>query len=265
MVVVPPEIVDAIKDHDDAPALARWLDASPDRTVDDMDNEPENCYTLLMVAAEGSAVECTKFLLARGAQINLCGEHGSDTALHVASYYCFKNNVGTKLVDLLLDAGANVHVRSGRLHAHSADQTPLGIFLSQCRFPTSLDVVAILGTFLRAGAAVDAVSGTRSAEDALSRRLVEPPPGGLFGVIEPPPGEGESNLLKILASYRAAGCSWKAYKRGPHMTMLALRSLRSSGRASTTPSTSPYVDRLTSPDLPSGVAWKILEYWRATD
>ena len=120
----------------------------------------------------------------------------------------------------------------------------------------SVDVLAIVGSFLRAGAEIDAIAGfpeRLSAERVLSLRT--------HGNRSPPP----SILLGMLAGFRAAGCSWKAYKRGPHMAMLLLRSLRARGRAVATPDTSGYVDRLTSPNLPCGVAWKILEYWRATE
>ena len=263
MVVVPIEIANAVRENDDAPALARWLDASPVRTVDDMDGE-DPPYPLLKITAERGSIECAKLLLARGAQIDLCAPEDPETALHIASECCEMNGVGTKLIDLFLDAGADVEARgslfpdpNGQLSA----QTPLGRFLQACRFPDGLDVAAVLNTLLRAGADVDAVAGNPekrlSAEDVLSKRFpAEAPPAWRSSL---------SNLLEILSGFRAAGCSWKAYKRGPHMAMLLLRSLRARGRAVATPGTSGYVDRLTSPNLPCGVAWKILEYWRATE
>jgi len=270
MVVVPPDVVYAIHNRDDVAALARWLDASPDdghplshpRTPDDMDDEVGHPYTLLMIAAEYGSYNCAKFLLERGAQINLGVSGHADMPLHVASLSHHYDDAGLKFIDLLLDAGADVHVRGARISDssmnHHSDQTPVGKFLDLCSLRASSNAPAFLGRFLRAGADVDAVAGIPgnrlSAEDVLARRSAVDESSRL-------PRE----LLEMLAGYRAAGCSWKAYKRGPHMAVLALRSLRARGRAVATPGTSSYVERVTSPDFPSGVVWKILEYWCAAE
>mmetsp|Transcript_32086 Transcript_32086/g.96381 ORF Transcript_32086/g.96381 Transcript_32086/m.96381 type:complete len:131 (-) Transcript_32086:190-582(-) len=111
-----------------------------------------------MITAEHGAIECAKFLLANGAQVDLCGRDGPETALHVASNVC--NTDGIKLIDLLIDAGADVNARGQHgVASNYSEWTPLGTFLHTCPFPATFDASAVLGSFLRAGADVDAVAG----------------------------------------------------------------------------------------------------------
>ena len=64
----------------------------------------------------------------------------------------------------------------------------------------------------------------------------------------------------LLDGVRAAG-SYKRYMRTPHRDVLAVRGLAQRGKLSTDDSVLSFLARRAD----NGVAWKILEYWRATN
>ena len=74
---------------------------------------------------------------------------------------------------------------------------------------------------------------------------------------------GIAASIALVKAVRAAG-SWTKYALLPHKRVLALRSLRVRGRATTTPATPPYLDRLLAPSMPTDVIWHVLEYWLET-
>ena len=147
------------------------------------------------------------------------------------------------MAQVLVDSGADVHARTWNGY------TPLGDLL-RCLY--SRQALDTLITLLRAGSSIDSCNGKgRSAEE-----ILESNPRQDMMILK--------NYLSLITKVRAAG-SWKNYKRTPHMSIFRIRSLRARGRAAARLVTSPFVNRLTSPDLPSVLAWKILEYWLETE
>mmetsp|Transcript_25613 Transcript_25613/g.77218 ORF Transcript_25613/g.77218 Transcript_25613/m.77218 type:complete len:298 (+) Transcript_25613:1455-2348(+) len=224
--VVPGELSDAIHEYDDAGALARWLDVdgnSPDDYDAPRDEIP---WTLLMIAANHAAINCTRLLIARGANVNLANsrptpnEHGGDgdqlmTPLHNAvAYFNLRGQRGTRnqleIISLLLEAGARVDARN------KAGTTPLGNHLYSHN-PDPLIVAALL----RAGASMDSCRDGRSAEGVFRRSLHSAGPNG-------------DEALRLLESVRAAG-GWKRMKRIPHRKVLMLRALLARNRATPRP------------------------------
>ena len=258
--VVPGELSGAIHEYDDAGALARWLDVdgnSPDDYDAPRDEIP---WTLLMIAANHAAINCTRLLIARGANVNLANsrptpnEHGGDgdqlmTPLHNAvAYFNLRGQRGTRnqleIISLLLEAGARVNART------KTGVTPLGHHLDTIQNGCERSDTLVVSALLRAGASMDSCHTYGSAEDVLRHGY-------------DPAEHEEGEVLSLLESVRAAG-GWKRMKRIPHRKVLMLRALLARNRATPRPNTPPHLVNLTRPSLPNEIVWRVLEYWEAT-
>ena len=108
---------------------------------------------------------------------------------------------------------------------------------------------------LRAGASLDMCSShapTKTAEDSLQRRESYWP--NLAGE------EPWIEIKALVAGVRKHG-TYKKYVRAPHRDVLAVRGLAQRGKLLTDDPVLSFLARRAD----NGVAWKILEYWRATN
>ena len=189
-------------------------------------------------------VEFARYLISRGARVDVQSTDKQYTALHFASKYA-----GKEMVSVLIAAGAPVNAQT----SHSVCKTPL--FMIRRVSESTIDVVT---TLLRAGASLD--SPDRSFEEHLN----EINEGTEHGVA----------IRTLVASVRAAG-RWKAHCRLAHKEVLRLRSLVARGRVKL-----PSRTRRRSPrgrdarqeraleflvrQGDNGIVWNILSYWRET-
>ena len=267
--VVPEEIVVAIS-VDDVAVLREWFEAVPGRSPEEHDAGETGDYPpypLLMIAAEQNAVECARYMVSRGADVNYRNPHEFEyevdalyTALHVAAREAHPST-GQGHPDIffkiLLEAGADACIRT------RGGQTPLQYLLTNRNFIRyEILLAAAVRLLLRAGAPLDSIdsAGRAAADVFLHDRTVRSESSyNSYRWIDADPHP----CLDLLRGVHAAG-GWKPYVRSPHKQLLALRSLRARGRATPGPATPPHVANLTRPSLPNGVVWIVLSYWRPT-
>ena len=201
-------------------------------------------------------VQCARWLIARGADVNLRHQNGS-CPLHYAS---FPGDCSSAMVSLLLESGARIHART------NGGLTPLGQVIEQ--FNYTLDEVEeedevparqievsrsgleIIKLLLKAGASIDRCKGDLSAEECMQAFLFENQ--------DYANDESFAKGRELVAGVRAHG-SFKAYVREPHRQFLRLRSLLVRGRAKTD---SQRLERIAR--LPNGACWHVLSYlWEA--
>jgi len=115
---------------------------------------------------------------------------------------------------------------------------------------------------LRAGAALDAIQGGKSAEDLLHQQKAK-----MQSQVEPPL-EVTSHYHAceaLISDYRAAGSTWKGYVRALPKELLRIRSLVARGRARekarTRRKTPREIALLFAPTFPNELCWRVLEYW----
>jgi len=184
-----------------------------------------------MIAANHAAINCTRLLIARGANVNLANsrptpnEHGGDgdqlmTPLHNAvAYFNLRGQRGTRnqleIISLLLEAGARVNART------KTGVTPLGHHLDTIQNGCERSDTLVVSALLRAGASMDSCHTYGSAEDVLRHGY-------------DPAEHEEGEVLSLLESVRAAG-GWKRMKRIPHRKVLMLRALLARNRATPRP------------------------------
>ena len=210
-------------------------------------------WTLLMCTATSdfttqAHVEFARYLIARGAKLDIQSAGTRCTALHFACGR--RNEAGAALVSVLVDKGANVNLQS------TWGETPL--FMIEQASESTLDIVT---TLLRAGASLD-------YEDRGSIWSFEE---HLDGLEDDDPDQHFLAVRTLVASVRAAG-SWKAHCRLAHKEVLRLRSLVARGRVKLPRRRSPrgrdvrqeraleFVLRQGD----NGIVWNILSFWRET-
>ena len=196
-------------------------------------------------------VEFARYLISRGARVDVQSTDKQYTALHFASKYA-----GKEMVSVLIAAGAPVNAQT----SHSVYKAPL--FMIRRVSESTIDVVT---TLLRAGASLD--SPDRSFEEHLN----------LIDAIDSH-GVNAAHVRAIrtlVTSVRTAG-SWKAHCRLAHKQILRLRSLVARGRVKL-----PSRTRRRSPPRgrdarrkraleflvrqgDNGIVWNILSDWRET-
>ena len=231
-----PEEIGLAAFQGDFDRVKAWLaggSATAPRSVNDVD---DNGWTLLMCTATCDAmtpehVEFARYLISRGAVLDVKSRGTRRTALHFACMHC--REAAAALVSVLVAAGSNVNLQT------NTGATPL--FMIREASESTLDIVTIL---LRAGASLD--SSTRSFEERLNR--IDGPYAG--------------DVRNLVASVRAAG-SWKAHCRRPHKQILRLRSLVARGRTRERLATTRAI-RFIVRQGDNGVVWNILSYWRET-
>ena len=197
-------------------------------------------------------VEFARYLISRGARVDVQSTDKQYTALHFASKYA-----GKEMVSVLIAAGAPVN--AGTIHG---PRTPL--FMIRTVSESTIDVVTAM---LRAGASLDSsryVNGT-GQDQSFEEHLNEIDEGTEHG----------DAIRTLIASVRAAG-SWKAHCKLAHKEVLRLRSLVARGRVKL-----PSRTRRRSPPRgcdarqeraleflvrqgDNGIVWNILSYWRET-
>jgi hypothetical protein len=248
---LPEEIGEAASDGDFERVKA-WLagdSATAPRSVNDVD---DNGWTLLMNIATSDVmtpehVEFARYLISRGAVLDVKSRETRRTALHFACMRC--SEADAALVSVLVAAGANV---SANVNLQTIEgETPL--FMIQEVSEWTLHMVT---TLLRAGTSLDYVD--REA----SNRSFE---GHLSHIYNPSAGHDVRHvgaIRDLVASVRAAG-SWKAHCRLPHKQILRLRSLVARGRTKERLATTRAI-RFIVRQGDNGIVWNILSFWRAT-
>ena len=185
-------------------------------------------------------VEFARYLISRGARVDVQSTDKQYTALHFASKYA-----GKEMVSVLIAAGAPVNAQT----SHSVCKTPL--FMIRRVSESTIDVVTAM---LRAGASLD------SLDQSFEERLNEIDQGTEHG----------DAIRTLVASVRAAG-SWKAHCKLAHKEVLRLRSLVARGRAKlprarrrSQASASRQALYFIVRQGDNGIVWNILSYWRET-
>lgn len=214
------------------------------------------------MAAGDARMELARMLLDRGADATLPDTVGY-APLHKA---CEASSSGSaKLVTLLLGAEGV----QGQINLKTrVNRTPLCCAFGNFRsFREHLHVRRLVTVLLRAGASLDAIQDSNSAEDELD--FYEHKGEAL---LLPPEGIGYLELLedfvackKMIHGIRVAG-SWQAWNNGPRKQVLRLRSLalrgraKLRGRARTRTKDLQVIDFLVK--SPNEIAWNVLAYWR---
>ena len=248
--VVPLEVADAAK-AGNVTAVREWLESGGDPN----DTDGRGCTPLIRVVGAARVIseahlDLARLLLSHGADVNK-SDTDSFTPVHCCAIFPKQSSRGP-LIQLLLDAGADVNAKT------SDGETPLAIALglSVWRYPypahACLDMITRL---LRAGSALDAIHGDKSAEDVLREEQSESAP--------------YLHVCKALISdVRAAGSTWKGYVRAPPKELLRLRSLVARGRARenmhatrTRTKTPREIALLFAPTFPNELFWNVATYW----
>ena len=252
--VLPIEIGDAAQDGDRDRVMA-WLDTGG--SINDVDFQG---YTLVNCCICGDRnsevvsdrhVALARHLIALGADVNFAAraESGSTGAsasgalapIHEICQRTRGHLAVLEMLSLLLGAGANVNTRDCN------GDTPLYWAIH----PSTLRIT-IITALLRAGASLDACSGDQTAEDIIQRK--ESNNSALAG------NEHWKEIKALVHGVRHHG-SYKRYARSFHRDVLAVRGLAQRGKLSTNDPVLSFLARRAD----NGVAWKILEYWRATN
>ena len=262
--VVPDNVIAAVHGGD-VSAVVAWLDGGGDVNDTGSDSSLFPGDTLLRVIPQSDEVssqhvELAKILLQRGGDVNRIPDDGEDeySALHCCLDCLSVDSISVRaaileIIGIYLAAGATVN------HRNWGGETPLYMALKYrnwgsifCR-RSAFDSVKLL---LRAGASLDDVCGSLTAEDVLDARG--------RGFDELANDEHFLACRALLADVRAAG-SWKNYARMPPKALLRLRSLVARGRARSVKRlrarTPREIELLFAPTFPNELCWRVLEYW----
>ena len=227
---------------------------------------PQDGWSLLLWASGGvdeilteNHVRIARYLISRGARLDVASRVSGSTALHFASESAGAE--APEFVSVLVAAGAQVNAED------DDGVRPLGRVIFQdgrATLPNQMHHVEIVKILLRSGATLDFANGDDSFDDAL-RKYKQVVPGRH--------GEHFRAIEEIVASVRQHG-SWKAHCIAPHRIVLRLRSLVARGRARLD---RPRRRRPRGRDArqegaldflvrqgDNGIVWNILSYWRAT-
>ena len=259
-----PEAIGEAASEGDLETVKAWLDGggeSAPRSVNDLD---EDGWSLLLWASGGydeilteEHVELARYLVSRGAKLEVASRFSGSTALH---YACSSGGASPEFVSVLVSAGAHVNAEDEN------GRRPLGRITYSIldTLPDQMHHVEIVKILLRSGATLDSAFGDLSFDDIL-RKCRSRDLGHL--------GEHFRAIENIVASVRRHG-SWKAHCRAGHRQILRIRSLVAHGRAKL-PRTRRRSPRgrdarqeralefvLRQGD--NGIVWNILSYWRET-
>ena len=246
--VVPRELEAAVV-RGDLVEIQCWF-AEGDRDPDDEDflNEwdvyREADGGLLHLAAAEGHCEVIRFLLAKGANVNMGSEVASGTPLHRAATARYGH---LEAAVLLLDAGARVNARD------DYGMTPL----LHAAWDADCDILRLL---LSRGASLDARDEEGYDAEGNARRVAS------------------FTAARLLADVRAAG-GWRAYVRAPRVALAELRACCALNLASA-PREDVFLQRLFfipnttrtrhqktakrtfATALPKEVFWHVLQFWR---
>ena len=255
---LPVEIGDAARDGD-IPAVKAWLDGPGDPNAF---TEETPGFTLLFAAASTGRVDVVRFLLDRGADVRVGTRdtkfpiitaaltfrliHHDDDGPELA-FTTLSNQTEAgllRIVELLIAHGGDVNTK-GR-----AGETcfAVALVLGGRILSTNLRL-RLVSTLLRAGASLDNVHHSLSAEEFMQRED------------ERHPGRATADASfaaarALIGEVRAAG-SYRKWLRAPHRDVMHLRSLLVRKRATTSDPVLAFVFGLGD----NGLFWRLLEYW----
>ena len=165
--MVPAEIVSAAEDcaGDDVffQRIREWLDSGGD--VNDSGGNSWHRQDLCLLSRSNHP-HLTKFLLERGADVNCVSESGM-TPLY---YSCgIPNRGGTDIINMLLDAGANIDAKTTEAvgAVAIAGETALSTSLDWFRHEDAKTALRYVTLLLRRGASLDDCWGGMPAEECL--------------------------------------------------------------------------------------------------
>ena len=253
--MIPENVADAARDGDLETVRAYFEDSDGARDVDDIcENSNTNFTLLMMCCARGNVdlltlrdVEVARYLVSLGASIDKKATMGQ-TALLIACYT--SSGAVTEMVELLLSAGANPNTRN------SHGRTALSAHVDFCSSPSMECVTALL----RAGASLDRAYDEHTFEEYHYE----------FIDLYEDPRSFWPAMKALVAGVRRNG-SFKRYLREPHRAVLALRGLAMRGhlalkgtrrtRGTEWKAAAAFLARLGD----NGVVWNVLSFWRATN
>ena len=257
-----PEAIGEAASEGDLETVKAWLDGggeSAPRSVNDLD---EDGWSLLLWASGGYGdvlterhVEIARYLVSRGARLDVASRVSGSTALHFASGSA---GASPEFVSVLVAAGAQVNAED------NDEVRPLGRIISDT-VPNQMHHVEIVKILLRSGATLESACGAYHSFDDALRDCRRRDPTRY--------GEHTTAIEEIVASVRRHG-SWKAHCRAGHRQILRIRSLVAHGRAKL-PRTRRRSPRGRDARLEralefvlrqgdNGIVWNILSYWRET-
>ena len=270
--VLPRHIVRAASDGD-IELVEEWLEAGG--AVNDRDEWGSTLFTTALgYVIEERHVDFARWLIARGADVNLGNEDGM-LPLH---YACYPGDCASSMVLLLLASGARVNART-----NSDCLTPLGQLIEEFDYnldnlledeahdyeefseedhnaiaaaiqrQVSRSGLEIMKLLLRAGASLDNCIYDLSAEERMQEFVSHRPHYAN--------DESFARCRELVAGVRAHG-SYKAFAREPHRQFLRLRSLLVRGRAEVRGRTKDSRRLEHIARLPNGACWHVLSFWR---
>ena len=256
-----PEAIGEAANEGDFERVKAWLDGgseSAPRSVNDLD---EDGWSLLLWASGGydeilteEHVELARYLVSRGARLDVASRFSGSTALH---YACSSGGASPEYVSVLLAAGAQVNAED------EDGMRPLGRVVLDT-VPNQMHHVMIVKILLRAGATLDSACGDDHSFDDILRdgRAVDP-----MGITD-----HFRAIEELVASVRKYG-SWKAHCRAAHKQILRIRSLVAHGRVKLNRPRRRPRGRDARQQLAleflvrqgdNGIVWNVLSYWRET-
>ena len=240
-------LMDALNGESPVEDLRRWL-ANPPRSFDEEDHG-----RVFMTALSGPKTGCPNFPLAvRKELIEMLLSHGitpvadGETPLFVCAT--------AEEAAMLLDGGVPIDARER--HPAGLGDTAL---LHQVKkaMTSQFNLIRFL---VSRGADLDA----RGVEGATSEEFCRQGEHILKQAVSIPPNlvamaDELARTADFLEGVRVAG-SYKAYARAPRIELARLRLLCARGRASPPP----VLARLFAAELPNGVFWSVLSFWRSS-
>ena len=254
--MVPAEIVSAAEDcaGDDVffQRIREWFDSGGDvnDTYDEWDNED------LSLLGRSNHPHLTNFLLERGADVDHVDYNGWTPLYYACSIH---DPCGTDVVNMLLDAGANIDAKTTEAvqDLAIAGETALSTSLDWFRHADAKTALRYVTLLLHRGASLDDCWGGMSAEQCL--RHIEHPEAfnesinDIYDQMDPSMATNEDFIAckKLIADERRRRFVAKRKE------VLRLRSLLVRGRAKKSS------DAMIEPSfrLPDGVLWNVLSFW----
>ena len=255
--MVPAEIVGAAEacagDDEHFQQIRSWLDDGGD--VNDATDEWD--HHALRLLGRSNHPHLTKLLLERGADVDQVDERGWTPLYYACTIH---DPCGTDIVNMLLDAGANIDAKTTEAvqDLAIAGETALSTSLDWFRHEDAKTALRYVTLLLRRGASLDDCWGGMPAEDCL--RHIEDPHA--FGEdineiydeqMDPSVATNEDFIAckKLIADERRRRFVAKRKE------VLRLRSLLVRGRAKKSS------DAMIEPSfrLPDGVLWNVLSFW----
>ena len=256
--MVPAEIFTAAErcagDDEHFQRIRNWVDSGGD--VNDSGGNSWHRQDLCLLSRSNHP-HLTKFLLERGADVNCVSESGM-TPLY---YSCgIPNRGGTDIINMLLDAGANIDAKTTEAvgAVAIAGETALSTSLDWFRHEDAKTALRYVTLLLRRGASLDDCWGGLPAEECL--RHIEDPESFDDGIneiydeqMDPSVATNEDFIAckKLIADERRRRFVAKRKE------VLRIRSLVVRGRAKKSS------DAMIEPSfrLPDGVLWNVLSFW----